>query len=526
MFTHLRDPHACAARRCCGWLFFSLLLLTGLTDDSRGDDRLWKNAVSGSFGDVNRWTLGLVAGNTDRAVFAVDGTYNVNFLIGRVNNQLLVGKNDVTFNLATNTYSLTGATEGVVVGGTSNGALLNISNGTLRAFDLIVGRDANLGGTVNVLNTAVLEMLDDATVGDQSVGQVAVASGEFSVVDNLVIGNQSGAAGSSVTVEGSDSTLNVGGTTTVGKAGAASLSVSNFAEAITHGVVFGQNDGVSGQGTADAVPTWTNTGNFVVGESGDGTVEIKNATALSTDKLFIAALAGSTGEMTVTGTDTSVTVANDLVVGGSGVGPGGMGHLIINSGAEVSRTSVGAAGTFADGKITLNGGSFASGGTVVNFGTIEGIGTIQSENGFANDGLLSPGLSPGTLHVVGNYAQTTDGTLKIEIGGYNPGVNFDLLSILRGSVELGGALQVSLFGGFVPVLGDEFAFLLSSEPNSVSGEFDTKSFPALPDGLAWDVIYNPEDVRLKIVPIPEPSSLVLGALGAIGLAVLFRRRYK
>jgi hypothetical protein len=55
--------------------------------------------------------------------------------------------------------------------------------------------------------------------------------------------------------------------------------------------------------------------------------------------------------------------------------------------------------------------------------------------------------SPGILTIVGDYTQTSGGVLVVEIGGLNPGTDFDQLNI-TGQATLDGTLTVNLINGF------------------------------------------------------------------------------
>src|SRR4029450_12889147 len=86
-------------------------------------------------------------------------------------------------------------------------------------------------------------------------------------------------------------------------------------------------------------------------------------------------------------------------------------------------------------------GSIASANTFVNLGgALAGIGTIGGN--LFNSGVVSPGDSPGTLTVKGNYIQNATGTLRIEIGGLAL-PQHDLLRV-TGNATLNGALQLVL----------------------------------------------------------------------------------
>jgi hypothetical protein len=95
------------------------------------------------------------------------------------------------------------------------------------------------------------------------------------------------------------------------------------------------------------------------------------------------------------------------------------------------------------------------------------------------------------------------GTLEIEIGGTLPGSGYDQLnhSIGGGMALLGGTLEVSLWGGFTPALGDEFEFLTAN--GGVSGTFAAVNYPTLPAGLDWQLGYEPNAVHLNVVAAPR-----------------------
>jgi hypothetical protein len=135
--------------------------------------------------------------------------------------------------------------------------------------------------------------------------------------------------------------------------------------------------------------------------------------------------------------------------------------------------------------VTLSGGVLGGLGTVnvatLNLlgGVLNGTGTIIG-NVNNTAGTVSPGASPGTLTIDGNYVQGSGGTLAIEIGGTAAGTQYDQL-VVTGDATLGGALDVALINGFVPASGDSFTVV---QGGTVSGEFAATSFPATPSMTA------------------------------------------
>ncbi|HEY5706093.1 MAG TPA: autotransporter domain-containing protein [Terrimicrobiaceae bacterium] len=105
-------------------------------------------------------------------------------------------------------------------------------------------------------------------------------------------------------------------------------------------------------------------------------------------------------------------------------------------------------------------------GNVANAGFFQGTGVVKGN--VVNSGTVSPGTSPGTLTVNGNYTQNAGGTLRIEVAGRSPG-QFDLLAV-SGRANLAGNLQLVRVGGFKLRVGDRIAFLTAD--GGVSGAFD------------------------------------------------------
>jgi hypothetical protein len=138
-----------------------------------------------------------------------------------------------------------------------------------------------------------------------------------------------------------------------------------------------------------------------------------------------------------------------------------------------------------------------------------------------NGGSTSPGSSPGTMTVTGNYSLNS-GDLLMELDGLTPGTGHDQL-IVTGDVSLAGALTLSL--GFTPSFGDMFEIIDNQGANPVSGMF-TQGSSISAGGFTFGINYaagDGNDVVLTVVP--EPAGLALmGATAAMGWVAL-RRRY-
>lgn len=148
-------------------------------------------------------------------------------------------------------------------------------------------------------------------------------------------------------------------------------------------------------------------------------------------------------------------------------------------------------------------------------GVLAGNGSIIGD--LANSGLVSPGASPGALHVDGDYSQSADGSLLVQLAGAS---SFDKL-LMTGTAVLGGMLDLSLVD-FTPVAGNTFEILAAS--GGLSGRFASTQLPNLPNGLRFDVRYEPTSVKLAVVGVPEPSTFILAAFVIIPFAGRLKRR--
>jgi outer membrane autotransporter protein len=171
------------------------------------------------------------------------------------------------------------------------------------------------------------------------------------------------------------------------------------------------------------------------------------------------------------------------------------------------------------GSLTLSAANLYAGDTVVNAGTLYVDGSIASLNtiiqagailgghgvlggNLNNGGVVSPGNSPGTLTVNGNFTQASSGILLIQVAGLAP-TQHDLLQV-GGVARLGGALQLQRLNGFTFHLGDKLTFL--SARGGVSGEFAAVANPFVTDTLIGvNVVYLSNSVELEGEQIPFES---------------------
>src|SRR5690606_6316355 len=139
----------------------------------------------------------------------------------------------------------------------------------------------------------------------------------------------------------------------------------------------------------------------------------------------------------ITGPDSLWNVSQDLTVGGMESAQGGAaelavsGHGRVTVGEELRLWNSGTVVLSGGGSIDVgNATSVADAGVlkVVSGGTLSGTGTVVGDV-LVDGGLVEPGASPGSLHVIGNYQQLPGSTLSLEIGGTTPGIAYDQLLV-------------------------------------------------------------------------------------------------
>lgn len=104
--------------------------------------------------------------------------------------------------------------------------------------------------------------------------------------------------------------------------------------------------------------------------------------------------------------------------------------------------------------------------TIGTGGILTGTGTITGN--VTNSGIISPGDPVGTLTIRGNFAQTSNGIFRLELGGLSSG-EFGLLAV-TGNATLAGTLQLVRSANFQFMPGNKLVFLTA---NSVTGSFST-----------------------------------------------------
>ena len=179
--------------------------------------------------------------------------------------------------------------------------------------------------------------------------------------------------------------------------------------------------------------------------------------------------------------------------------------------------------TVEAGTLTVNG-SVAS-DVAVNGGWLKGGGTIGGVV-IGPLGSISAGNSPGLLSVDGDYEQA--GLMLAELAGTTQGLTYDSIDVSGAATFGPGAvIDVDLIG-FDPLFGDVFDILTASEGIDAdlnSLVFDYSDAATQYFLRAQIVSLGGTAEALRLTAVPEPSALILLALGA-GLLAWPRRHRK
>jgi hypothetical protein len=233
------------------------------------------------------------------------------------------------------------------------------------------------------------------------------------------------------------------------------------------------------------------------------------------------AVGPSSGAVFTTSTPTRLTTAGRVEFWNSSsttspgyinTGNAAFGPVVLNSGGTFDLV---AAGRVVASTVTANAGA-----------SISGIGTFQA-NVVADGGTISPGNSAGILNVQGNVTMQGNSTFEVELGGTTVGTGYDRLAVTGNVVLTSANLDVSFIGGFGSVVSpvDTFTIMTGALISGTFGNVINGSVATTSPMGSFLVTYNADSIVLSNFSlVPEPSTLSLIGLGAIGMAVRARRR--
>lgn len=199
----------------------------------------------------------------------------------------------------------------------------------------------------------------------------------------------------SVPTSGTDVTIDNGGTSTIGAAGAASRKLT-----------LGTNNGNSGTMNVSG-GTLTAAGSIYIGFKGTGILNVSGGGTVSTTGTFsVADSPNSTGTVTVSGGGSKISTSQ-LYVGSDDATNG---QMTIQNGASLtaSNTNIGNFSATANGTLTITSGSSASLGSVT-IGQTLGTGAVNIDGGsvVSTNSMFIGNSGPGSLTVSGGAKMTS-----------------------------------------------------------------------------------------------------------------------
>ena len=446
----------------------------------------------------------------------------------------VVGYLGVATTSTTNSALITGAgsawnTAAIYLGYNGGGNSLTISNGgmvTGTVGNTALGQFAtssNNTATVTGANSKWIVSSGAFITGYSGSGNSLTISngGMVQIAANNLIGYLAGSAGNSVLVTGSNSTLSSAGISYAGYEGSGTLTVADGAQVTSSAFVAGSQTGSGGAIVVSGTDGHRGTlsgGSFTRGSgSGSLTVDggILRATGDSTG--FVSGF--SSGNVTfasgggrVDSNGYNITISSE-VGGAGGLIKQGNGTLTVSASNSYMGETVVENGTLS----VLGDQTAATGTTTVAGGaTLSGNGTIGGDTVVQSGGMLLPGATFGTLTIKGSLTTDAGATVKMKFGGTAVHL-FDQLDV-QGQFVAAGTLDLEIDTGFTPNIGDTFTIFGGSTPGFDSGSFTITT--NLSGGLFWDTASLASTGVVSVVP--EPSSIVLLALGTIAVVVAAR----
>jgi hypothetical protein len=199
------------------------------------------------------------------------------------------------------------------------------------------------------------------------------------------------------------------------------------------------------------------------------------------------------GTITVYGTYTNNRFIGNqgliTVDGGAVINNGTFNNVFINPGQII--ISNGGTITNTPGAILKLGNTTYSMVNISNSGLVSGTPTVNGT--FSNAGNISPGNSPGTFTINGDYTSTSASTHTFEVAG-TAANQYDILKV-SGTAYLNGTLNVSLTGGFTPTTNHDLPII----SGTINGSFSSVNIPA-----SYSLVYTSTSVLLRhsiILPV-------------------------
>jgi hypothetical protein len=400
----------------------------------------------------------------------------------------------------------------------------NLSGGTLTACcsDELLGQGTGTDGVFNQTggtNTNLELVIGNSGNGTYNLSKGTLKAGQLTLGQNT----STGVSGSFVQTGGAVETIfaftfdgtkyTEMGTVYDGENGTGSYDLSKGT--LSAGTEY-IGEGVSGIGTFTQATGSTNTiatnDTLFVGDYGQGTYTMNGGTLKAYQEVVGTGISGDTAVNTFTQktgsniVSTKTTVGGDLQIGASATGIYDLDGGVLTA----DSLSIGTAGSMVADKTASTAISFTISGTTMNDGTMSFTDANASLGAFTNDGSLTLNATTTTAGklTLSTYTQGSGGTLKINLDGIKPDVNFYALTA-SGAATLGGTLDLSI--GFTPVVGDTWDIL---NYKSETGSFATVNLPTAPTGDHYVFSCGATDCTLTLDSGPAAPPITKGTVSA------------
>jgi outer membrane autotransporter protein len=336
------------------------ITLAGIDKDPTTGDAI---PVEGIYGDTTIVNSGLIKGDSDAGIAVTGAATNYKLTIT---------------NLAGGVIEGGGTTAAAIETGAQNATVINY--GTITADES--GKAIDFGSS-----NSTLEILGGAAVVN---GDINGGTGTSTLIIEPGTGN-------SFTYDGAISNF---ASVTIGAGTTTLYGVSTYAAdtMLEGGTLVLGNSSAIGTGTLYALDA---TVGYLDGVKIANAIALQSDTTLNVDGTASATQAGSIGESD----------------GSYGVTKTGTGTLVLDGANTYTGDTLVSAGTLQLGSNASTNASLAGSVTVDSGATLAGYGTIAGD--LTNTGTVQPGSASGgsgTLTVAGNYTQSADATLLVNVG--------------------------------------------------------------------------------------------------------------
>ncbi|MCC6492868.1 MAG: hypothetical protein IT424_07590 [Pirellulales bacterium] len=441
---------------------------------------LWEGRGTMTIGDQGRGTLQIVSQGRAENTAAVVGNATGSIGSAEVNGAGSLWTIGGTLNI-----------------GVSGDGLMRVLNGGRAAATgaVTLGNSAGSEGRAEINGAgSVLSTNASLTVGNSGFGTFYILTGGRAATQAVTLGDQT-AGRAEVIVDGDGSTWEIAGALTVSEPGEARMTISTSARVTTTaGVAIGANGQMLFGGGRLEVGSGTLTNNGLI--LGGGRI--------------VSSVINTAGAQIRTDGSSIMTVSGGLTNGGLVSLEGG--QLQVN-GATTNNQDIAlrsSVARFRGGLTNAAGGQLSAvAGSIDFFGAIANDAGAQIVVGGGAAAVFHDAVAnSGQLFVMpGSNALMLDdlsfgpaSALSLQLSSANL-VNGAGPIEVAGAASLGGVLEVSLAGGFVPQIGQTFRLLTAA--GGLTGAFTTEMLPGLADGLSWNVQYAPTAVTLSVAPGPS-----------------------